>query len=45
MTPPRASRPVFTLTILLTVAAAVLLSGCQRGEKSCRYYSLVLEKT
>ena len=31
--------------LVITLAAAALLSGCQRGEKSCRYYSLVLEKS
>jgi hypothetical protein len=30
-----------SLALLVPVAG---LSGCQRGEKSCRYYSLVLEK-
>jgi uncharacterized lipoprotein YmbA len=33
-------RPLFVLLSL-----AVVLSACQRGEKSCRYYSLVLQKS
>ncbi|MCO4760416.1 MAG: hypothetical protein KC502_02855 [Myxococcales bacterium] len=31
--------------LVFALAAAALLSGCQRGEKSCRYYSLVLDKS
>ena len=30
---------------ILALAAVTALAGCQRGEKSCRYYSLVLEKS
>lgn len=40
---PSTLRPTFWLVALL--AAATLSSGCQRGEKSCRYYSLVLERS
>ncbi len=32
-------------TLLLCLAALILVAGCQRGEKSCRYYSLVLERS
>ena len=30
---------------IAAIAAVSVLTGCQRGEKSCRYYSLVLEKS
>ena len=30
---------------ILALAAFTAFTGCQRGEKSCRYYSLVLEKS
>lgn len=30
---------------ILALAAVTALTGCQRGEKSCRYYSLVIEKS
>lgn len=45
MTLSRASHiaPIVLLAGLLSVSA--LTTGCQRGEKSCRYYSLVLEKS
>ena len=32
-------------SILFGLAAVAMLVGCQRGEKSCRYYSLVLERS
>ena len=32
-------------TVALVAALATLAGGCQRGEKSCRYYSLVLERS
>lgn len=41
---PRTSDRLRTLA-LVAVAAVMAFSGCQRGEKSCRYYSLVLEKS
>ena len=34
-----------TLCAVLVLAAAGALTGCQRGEKSCKYYSLVLERS
>ena len=41
---PRLSGPLGLLA-LLALAVVPALTGCQRGEKSCRYYSLVLEKS
>ncbi len=32
-------------TLAFALAFATVLPACQRGEKSCRYYSLVLEKS
>ncbi len=42
--PSRIANPLRVLAIL-ALAAVSALTGCQRGEKSCRYYSLVLEKS
>lgn len=42
---PNARRNPMVGFALALVAAAALVSGCQRGEKSCRYYSLVLERS
>ena len=33
------------LAALTLLVAATALAGCQRGEKSCRYYSLVLDRS
>ncbi|HAN32416.1 MAG TPA: hypothetical protein DCQ06_12545 [Myxococcales bacterium] len=33
------------LSLSIAISLIALMPGCQRGEKSCRYYSLVLEKS